>query len=519
MQSTSLLSPAKLKALETLSKYLDPSKVPATLLHNPTISEFAQSAYYIPSDPPTTIRLLLHQIIILEIALNPANEFINILFTTIKKSGKTALAGLVARYMTQFSGPFSEVFCLANDKQQAAGRIYEAALNSLLLTPGYDTARRVLPDQWHVTDSLSTHLPTNSRMKAVPIDYKGEAGSNPTATLWSELWGLTTKAQKRMFSEMTPVPTRRSIRWMETYAGHTGESDILQGIWNTATLPEQGSHRVTRDELLSVYGYEWPFDEEWDPELPLYVNKSASMFAYVDQGPRARRLPWQTDLYYQQQAKSLPDHQEYIRLHENEWISAVSEFVPIEWWKACVDNDLPPLTKDEPIVLAGDASVDHDGTALAVVTRHPTIPTKLALRAIHLWQPTRTNPIDYGETIEAEIRRYCEHYNVIQFAYDPYQLHDMSTRLKREFVCWTKPFGQMGQRLEADKAFQDRIRDRGISHHGDQIMDKAISNSAAKRVINDNSKLRIIKKSPEALIDPCVATSMACYVCQQLNLE
>ena len=77
----------------------------------------------------------------------------------------------------------------------------------------------------------------------------------------------------------------------------------------------------------------------------------------------------------------------------------------------------------------------------------------------------------------------------------------------------------MGQRLEADKAFQDRIRDRGLSHNGDQIMTTAIQNCAAKRVINDNSKLRIIKKSLEALIDPAVACSMACYICQQLNLE
>ncbi len=514
------LTPEKQKALETLTSYLDMSKVPTSLLHNPTITEFASNDYYIPSDPVTRIKLLMHQIIILEIALNPANEFIDILFTTIKKSGKTALAGLVARYMAQFSGPYAEVFTMANDKEQAKGRIYEAAVNSIELNPLFDHGKRSLPGQWHVSDSLSEHLPTHSRLKAVPIDYKGEAGSNPTATLWSELWGLTTKAQKRMFSEMTPVPTRRSIRWMETYAGHTGESDILQKIWNTATLEDNGSHRLTRQELLDEYGYEWPFSEEHDPELPLFVNRSASMFAYVDQGPRARRMPWQTDNYYQAQSKSLPDPQEYLRLHENEWISGVSEFVPIEWWKACIDVNLPPLKPGEPVILAGDASVDHDGTALSVITPHPNPDLRasgvLALRAIHLWVPTKTNPIDYTQTIEAQIKWYATNYNVLQFAYDPYQLHDMATRLKKGFVCWTKPFGQMGQRLEADKAFQDIIRDRRIAHSGSPIMEEAIKNCAAKRVINDNTKLRIIKKSNELLIDAAVATSMACYVCQKL---
>jgi len=512
------LTARQLEALEKLRPYLDLSRVPATLLHNPTITEFAASDYYIPSDPPSTISLIRHQPIVLEMALNPQNEFITILFTTIKKSGKTALAGLVARYLSQFSGPYAEVFCMANDKEQAKGRIYEAATNSIELNPTYDHQHRTLPNQWHLTDALAEHLPTHSRMKAVPIDYKGEAGSNPTATLWSEVWGLSTKAQKRMWSEMTPVPTRRSIRWVETYAGHTGESDILQGLWNTATLEEQGAERLTRQTLLDRYGYEWPYSEEWDPELPLYVNKSANMFAYVDQGPSARRMPWQTEAYYQTQSKSL-DAQEYLRLHENEWISAVSEFVPIEWWKACYDSSLPPINSNEPIVLAGDASVDHDGTALAVVTRHPHHPTKLALRAIHLWKPSKAHPIDYSQTIEAQIRHYASNYNVIQFAYDPYQLHDMATRLSREFVCWCKPFGQMGQRLEADKALQDRIRDRNLLHNGDQVMTDAMQSCAAKRVINDNSKLRIIKKSPEVLIDAAVATSMGCYVCQKLNLE
>lgn len=516
------LSPEKLKALETLSKYLDTNRIPAALLHNPSITEFAASEYYIPSDPPRTIGLLDHQSLILEMALNPANEFITILFTTIKKSGKTALAGLVSRYLSQFSGPYAEVFCMANDKEQAKGRIFEAATNSIELNPQFDHGKRTLPDQWHLTDSLAEHLPTHSRLKAVPIDYKGEAGSNPTATLWSEVWGLQTKAQKRMWSEMTPVPTRRSIRYVETYAGHTGESDVLQTLWDTATLENQGAHRVTRDELLSVYGYVWPYDEEYDEQLPLFVNKSANLFAYVDQGQRARRLPWQTDNYYAGQSKVL-DPEEYLRLHENEWISAISQFVPIEWWKACYDPGLPALRNDEPIILAGDASVDHDGTALSVVTKHPnplySNGGKLALRACHLWTPSKTRPIDYTETIEAQIRYYCANYNVVQFTYDPYQLHDMATRLKKEFVVWCKPFGQMGQRLEADKAFQDKIRDRAVSHNGDIIMEQAIQNCAAKRVLNDNSKLRIIKKSNNALIDPAVATSMALYAIENLNLE
>lgn len=505
------------RAIETLRGFIDVSKIPVGVLHNPSITDFAHEEFYIPSDPPSTIGLYEHQQIICEYALDPVNDFETVLYSTTKKGGKTAVAGMVGRYKAQYSGPYSEVYMMANDKEQAKGRIYKAAVNSIEIDPRYDKGKRELQGVWHVKDNESTYLKNGSTMRAVPIDYAGEAGSNPTFTAWSEIHGFRTKAQKRMYAEMTPVPTRKSMRWVETYAGYWGESDVLQRLWDTATLEDQGAVRLTRDDLRE-WGREWPYDEEYEEDLPLFVNKSARLFAYVDQGPRARRMAWQTPEYYVSQAKSMGDPDEFLRLHENLWISAVSQFVPIEWWKACQEV-LPPIKSNERVVLGADASVDHDGTALVAVTLHPNNPNKLAVRGVHLWKPSRGHPIDYTQTIEPEIRRYCAQYDVVQLAYDPYQLHDMCTRLKRDFVVWAKPFGQMGQRLEADKAFQDLIRDRLLSHDGDPIMETAIQNCAAKKTPNDNSKLRIVKKSQDALIDPAVAASMACHACKELILE
>lgn len=501
------------EALAILSKHI--TVVPAHLLGSVPLTEWAAKYYYIPTDPPRPIHLEPHQVALLDYMFDPVNDWVTtMVYSAPKKSGKTAVAGMAARYKAEFSGPFAEVYCMANDKEQARGRIYDAALKSVQLTPGFDSSKQSLPDRWRIIERAATHLPTSSTLTAVAVDNKGAAGSNSTATFWSELWGYQTKAQKRMYSEMTNVPTRKSIRFVETYAGYKGESDILQQLWNTCTLPEQGAEQLTIDNTH----IKWPFEPD-DPNtgtIPIYFNKEAGIVAYID---HKARMPWQTPEYYAQEARLLtPD--EYLRLHENEWSSQVSQYVPMAWWKACKASPaLPPIHPSTQLVLAGDASVTGDATALSIISRHPNNPQKLALRAIHKWQPTKTNPMNYETTIEAQIRWYCANYNVASFVYDAFQLHDMSTRLHRDFVVWCKAFPQGGLRLEADKALQDMIRDRRIEHDDPYEMEQAIDQCAAKTEPNNNSKLRIIKKETASIIDPVVATSMAAYECLRLNLE
>src|SRR5690606_22155108 len=121
-----------------------------------------------------------------------------------------------------------------------------------------------------------------------------------------------------------------------------------------------------------------------DDPVPIYVNESAGICAYWDEGPQARRMPWQKgevgEAYYREQAATLPGN-EFLRIHENRWIGAESDFVPIEWWDACGDPDLPPLEPPPPgytgrrpkLVVIVDASVSGDSTALVAVQRHPRL--------------------------------------------------------------------------------------------------------------------------------------------------
>ena len=465
-----------------------------------SITEFASTRFYIP-ETSKPIQLLPHQTALLQYAFD--HEFQTILYSTVKKSGKTAIAALVARWIAETWGPRSEVYCIANDYEQARGRVYQKALESIELTPGYNITRRELPGRWKIIERQATFLPTNSIMRAVSSDYKGEAGSNPTATVWSELWGYSSETARRLWDELTPVPTRRrSIRYVETYAGFEDESDLLIDLYKLA----MNGRRLTHDDI------DWPFDDQ----PPIWIDERARLFAYWDQGVIARRMPWQTPDYYATQEAMLRP-QAYQRLHLNMWTSSVNEFLPIEWWDAN-ETALPPLLPKEPLVLGVDAAVSSDCCAIVGVTRDPRNHAEAAIRLKRVWYPPPGGVINLSTTVDLELRRLCQQFNVVQVAYDAYQLHKLMTDLRTDGVAWCRSFSQAGDRSLADKQLYDLIRDRRLPHPADEDFRQHIRNAAAKQAKSEDTRLRLVKRTQDGKIDLVVAASMAVFECLRLNL-
>ena len=109
--------------------------------------------------------------------------------------------------------------------------------------------------------------------------------------------------------------------------------------------------------------------------------------------------------------------------------------------------------------------------------------------------------------------------NVLQLAYDMYQLHDMMTRFRNEGLVWTYSFAQGGDRLVADHLLYTYIRDRKMLHFGDHDVRDHITNAAAKIAKDSNTKMRLVKKASASKIDLAVALSMATHECVRLNLD
>lgn len=228
-------------------------------------------------------------------------------------------------------------------------------------------------------------------------------------------------------------------------------------------------------------------------------------------------------------------------------------FVPIEAWDQCYDEEIQPLQPGDrdPIVLALDAAVSHDTFSIAAVGRHPKRHDDPAVRGCRIFAPSmfHNSIIDFSR-VERYIRWLClggckeghpvtetqdikdncfscragehvERLNVVKIVYDPYQLHDMGQRLRRESVAWTAAFSQNADRLEADSDLRRLILSKRLAHNGEvgcKGLREHVLAAAAKIDTEQARQVRIVKMSIHRHIDALVATSMATHECLRLNI-
>lgn len=399
-----------------------------------------------------------------------------IIWSDIKKSIKSIIAAAVALWRA-YTLSWGSILIVANDLKQADSRVGFYLRRAIELNPKMRAEAKI--------KNYLVELPNRTRIESVPIDPTGEAGANADTVIFSELWGSHSQAQQRMWTEMALPPQKfgQSFRWVETYAGYSGESPLLEQLY------EQG---VKQGRRL------------WD-DSEAYANDAARMFCLWNTTPR---LSWQTSEYYTQQATELLDN-EFRRIHRNEWVTSAQTFVPREWWEAC-RADVSPLSKNEPIVIGMDAGVSNDCFGIVAVSRETD---SVSVRYSQKWSPPKGGTLDFASP-EAEIRRLCAEHNVIEIAYDPYQLHDMATRLRNDGLTYFHAVGQTQDRLIADKQLYDVIRDRRIRHGGEPDLTEHIQNANAR---TEGDKLRLIKRAEHMKIDLAVALSMATMRILKMN--
>lgn len=228
-----------------------------------------------------------------------------------------------------------------------------------------------------------------------------------------------------------------------------------------------------------------------------------------------------------------------------------NDYIQIAWWDSCKE-ELPPFEpgNKEAVVLAVDAGVTGDCFGIVAITRHPDperYSNSVAVRAVRLWKPPKGGAIDFsgpegflrwcvqggcaaGHPKEEPFSRPAEcaacregpfvtkPYNVIQIAYDPYQLESMMQSLRRDITVWCEAFNQGTDRLKSDSGLRDLIIQKRIAHGGNADLREHLDNAAAKLESKEESKLRIVKKSPEKKVDLAVATSMGAHKCLYLLL-
>lgn len=465
-----------------------PSKPPQPEPDDPI--DWIQQNFYIPErkdNIPPAITLAPYQIAVLREAYRKDDEgkfiYSTVLWSDIKKSAKSSIAAAVAleRAMRLDWG---SIKIIANDLKQADSRVAFYLRRALELNPKWQKNEYYRQVGYRVL-----LLEQQTAIEAIPIDPGGEAGGNDDLIIFSELWSAKHKAMEQMFTEMTLSPMKYgySQRWIETYAGYSGESPILERLY------EQGVSNGTKLDLS--------FDGNDLSDLEVYAN--GQMLTLWNTRPR---LAWQTSEYYaNEESIQLPS--EFLRIHKNQWVSSVEKFIEILWWDAC-KGTLPQLDKRQPVVIALDAAegrVDEksDCFAMIMVSRQGDM---VYPYYVGIWQAEAGKYIDYAP-IELELRRLCVEYSVLEVTYDPTQLHDMATRLRGEGIAHFKRFNQGQDILIADKQLRDSIVQKHIVHDGNPLLRQHIDNANAKN--HGESGIRMIKRSNNLKIDAAKSLSMA----------
>ncbi len=436
---------------------------------------------------------------VLDIAfrLGPDGRFENqtILWSQPKKSGKTAINSLGVVWWAFTQEAPNEILVVANDLEQAQGRVFSDAVELIRRNNFYIHPRtgKRLPGGLAagVEKILSREivLKNGTVMRAISSEYTSEAGGNLGLTSWDELWAYVSERSVRLYEELTPVPTRlNSVRLITSYAGFEGESSVLRRLY----LSGVGSDEHQEGQGQRIQGAEG---------LPVWRNSSARLFVLWD---HEHRMSWQTEEYYEEQRNTLRPSS-FVRLHENRWTTSETVFLNAVLWDACVDTEWKPLLRsDQPTYVGVDAATKRDSAAVVAVQWDGD---RLAVVSHRIWRPTQEEPLDIEATIQEHLLDLAARFQVDRILGDPWQLHQMITGLAAQGIPIEEYPQTVGNTTAMGQALWDLISGRNLKvYPAEDLKTQALGTAA----VETPRGWRIAKEKASRKIDSMVALAMAC---------
>lgn len=415
------------------------------------------------------------------------------MFSCPKKSGKTAWGAAMGAWYADVSYDGTEIYVLANDREQAEGRMMKAIK--------YDARHHGLGDD--CVHKYDIQYPSTTVTQVLSSHYTSAAGGQQALTLWDELWGYLTEKSQRLWEEMTPIPTEKlGLRVVVTYAGWENESQLLWDLYESSVI---NGIRL----------------KEEFPNLPCYTNQSKTMFVYWDHEPR---MPWQTPEYYEQQLHELRPVN-FRRLHLNQWGSAQDQFIDPDDYTACEVLETPLMYRPDspfythPISVGVDVGVKRDTSAVVGVYYNRTTEKneegkseeKITLGvAFHkIWTPPKGEELNLENTVEAYLKEICKMFTISNIYYDPTHLYRSMQTLRVEGLPVTEFTQTIPNMVKASTALYEVIRFQVLSVYPDSELRNHIKFAAAKA---HGSGFRIIKNPDMPRpVDGAIAMAMAVY--------
>jgi phage terminase large subunit-like protein len=300
-----------------------------------------------------------------------------------KKVGKSTLAAGIALYVLFCWQSPVQVLFIANSREQSQTLAYRALVYSIEHSE-LSKSTTVYKRGRVVVDS------TGAMAKVLPTKAPNVAGLSPSLIVWDEAWGLSSEDES-LWTELTSIPTKRSLTLVVSYAGLEGRSPLLKRLY----------------------------------DLGVSEDKPSDMLFYWSTDPKLSS--WVSDSYLESQRAKLLPHQ-YQRLFANQWVSAAGSFIEREQWDQCLDLDLKPLPpgSEDLVYLGLDCGLRRDSAVLCGVTREAD---QYSLALFKAWFPPPGDEIELEDIYEYLLTLHTE-YNVSGVWFDPRFLNSIAQRLR-----------------------------------------------------------------------------------------
>lgn len=397
------------------------------------------------------------------------------------KSGKSAIAGLVAEYVALHGDPSSTIVMASNKREQAASLMFKSLTDSVTMNPHLP---KVEPGKLSVTFRNGTEV------KAIASNSRGEAGARFSLALFDELWAYIFQDSERLWAEFKTDPTRlNSLKFAIGYAGYLGEGPLWEGL-----LTDGVTKGEPIEELADIT------NEDGSPTCYRYGRQ----FVFWSHTPRQ---PWQTEEWKAGQRRSLRPA-EYLRMIETYFAEGQGDFCEPEAWEVCISPDHLPLTPGDkrPVFVGLDIATKPGGDDCALVGVYPDSGyIKTAFHKVWKGGKDRTEQLKLKDSVYPYLLNVQSLYSLQAVYFDPYQAFALVEDLTKAGIQCVEISQTHGIRGPRDTALLELVNNRRLVLYAHSDFEHLSSKAAVKEL--GNGLIFIKKASGRAKIDLLIALS------------
>jgi len=389
-----------------------------------------------------------------------------------RKQGKSLMMSAVGVYGMIAGESGSEVYAVANDRQQAR-IIFNEAKQQIVNSPLLAAESKVYRD--------AIEMPRfGSVFRVLSSDFKGQAGLNPSLVLFDELWGQN---NSDLYDQMTLGSGARiePLTVSITTAGY--DLDSLAG--KLYQYGKQVASGEVDDDQFGFWWWEAPEDCKVDDRKAWQVSNPNLAEGLLDPEDLAVAVKQTSEMGMR-------------RWRLNQWVRSQESWLPVGAWEQCV-SDLQ-FDPELPVWVGIDMALKHD--TIAVCVAQPQL-DRCVVRS-KIWQP-ELEGVDVVD-VEHYLRELHNQFQVQEFAFDPAYFQRSAEALSDDGLPMVE-FPQSGSRMiPACGNAYEMIVNRKIAHDGSPTFTDQVL-SAAQRMTDTG--WRLSKGKSKRKIDACIAMVIA----------